>query len=98
MEDNKFVLSKPIEFDGETIKELELDFDNLTGDDILSAERQFNAIAAKTRDIVSMKETSKSYLALVAARASKKPPELFNQLSAKDFSKITVLAQNFLLA
>ncbi|OBZ08253.1 hypothetical protein A7975_27360 [Bacillus sp. FJAT-26390] len=95
---NKYVLSKPVDFDGEIFKELDLDFDSLTGEDILSAERQFNAIAAKTRDVVSMKETSKSYLSLVAARAAKVAPELMNKLSAKDFSKVTVLAQNFLLA
>lgn len=97
MEDNKFVLSKPVEFEGETIKELDLDFDSLSGEDILSAERQFNAAAMKTKDYAPVKETSKSYLVFVVARATKQPAELINKLSAKDFSKVTVLAQNFLL-
>lgn len=97
MNENKFVLSKPVEFDGETITELDVEFDSLTGDDILAAERQYNTSAAKTKDFAPVKELSKSYLVYIVARASKQPAELFNKLSAKDFSKLTVEAQNFLL-
>lgn len=95
---NVYVLKKPIEFDGEQVVSLDLDFDNLTGDDILSAERQYNTESAKIKDFAFVKEMSKSYLVFIVARAAKKPAELICKLSGNDFSRVTVLAQNFLLS
>lgn len=99
MEDqtNKYTLKNPVVLDGETVSELDLDFDSLTADDILSSERQFNTEATKNKEFVPIKETSKSYLAFIVARAAKQPVENIRKLSAKDFSQVTVLAQNFLL-
>jgi hypothetical protein len=94
METNKYVLKKPIEFDGETITEIVLDFDSLESDDILSAERQFKA---ENKEFVPVLEIAKGYLAHVAARSAKKPVEFIRSLNAKDFSTVTMMAQNFLL-
>jgi len=95
--DNRFVLRKPIEFDGEQITELTLDFDDLSSEDILSAERQYEAAVGRSQQVAPVKEFSKHYLAFVVARAAKRPVELIYKLSANDFSKISLLAQNFLL-
>lgn len=97
MEANILVLSKPVEWDGEQVKEIELNFEDLEADDILSSERQFNTEEMKNKTFTAVKETSKSYLAYIVARAAKQPVENIRKLSAKDFSKATVLAQNFLL-
>jgi len=97
VDERVYVLSRPIQFDGEQHTELLLDFDALTGEDLLACERQLNVIVTKTREVIAFKELSKSYLALVAAKAAKVPVELLYKLNAKDFSKVTVRVQNFLL-
>lgn len=91
----KFTLKKPIEFEEETYNELELDFDSLTGDDILAAEGQYLAENGSANGF--MKETSKAYQVYVAARAAKVRPELIRALKAGDFTRLTVRTQSFLL-
>ncbi|MBH0342740.1 hypothetical protein ABB08_11290 [Paenibacillus larvae] len=91
-----YTLSRPFSFEGKEYTELLLDFDSLSGRDLLSCESQLKTVVDKT-DFIPMKEISKPYLALVVARAAKVPVELIQGLPAKDFSKMTVRAQNFLL-
>ncbi|GEB35309.1 phage tail assembly protein [Brevibacillus parabrevis] len=95
VEEPVYKLSRPFSFDGTEYTELSLDLDALTGEDMMSCERQLNAT---TNDVVYVKELSKLYLALVAAKAAKVPVEVIKKLPAKDFSKITMRVQNFLLA
>jgi hypothetical protein len=94
---NTIVLSKTVQFEGREYKELFLDVDSLTGNDIEQAESQFIAqnpqIAAQT----ALKELSKGFQAILAAKATKVPVELIKALPAKDYSKITTKIQNFLL-
>ncbi|MGO4540376.1 phage tail assembly protein [Paenibacillus sp. 2TAB19] len=92
-----YTLQKPINDGDETITELELDFDNMDAEDILAADRQYNVQAAKNNDFAPIKELAKPYLALIVAKAAKQPVEVIYKLKAKDFSKVTMLAQNFLL-
>ncbi|NTU28849.1 phage tail assembly protein [Brevibacillus sp. HB1.1] len=94
VDEKLYKLSRPFSFDGKEYTELDLDLDSITGEDLMSCERQLNA---STKDLVFVKELSKPYLALVAARAAKVPVELIHKLPAKDFSKVTMLVQNFLL-
>ncbi|MGG1638230.1 phage tail assembly protein [Paenibacillus sp. NRS-1760] len=93
--DKKFVLHRSIDVDGEKITEFEINFEDLSADDILSADRQYSAENPGETSFV--KEISKSYLAYIAARGVKQPVEVIRKLYAKDFTRITVLAQNFLL-
>ncbi|MDQ0114356.1 phage tail assembly protein [Paenibacillus harenae] len=93
----KYILSKPISDEGEEIVELNLDFDDLSANDILAAERQFNTEMAKNKDFAPVKEFAKSYLAIIVAKAAGQPLEVIYKLKANDFSKVTMLAQNFLL-
>ncbi|WGV57787.1 phage tail assembly protein [Brevibacillus brevis] len=84
---------KPFQFDGRTYEELVLDLDSLTGDDLIACERMVQA----SQDMSYMKETSKSYLAAVAARSAKVPVEMMSKLPAREFTKVTVKVQTFLL-
>lgn len=95
-DDNRFVLSRVVNFEGKEYSELNLDFDALTGNDVIQAERQLVAMN-QHNSVIPVKELSKEFLAVILAKAAKVPVELINSLSAKDFSKATVLAQNFLL-
>ncbi|MEC0269057.1 phage tail assembly protein [Paenibacillus anseongense] len=96
-EDIVFTLSKPVVSGDQTITSVVLDFESLTGDDLLAIERQYNAISARTRDVAPVKETSKQFLSFVVAKAAGLQVEDLQRFSAKDFAKLTLRAQNFLL-
>ncbi len=85
-------LSKPYTFEGKEYTELKLDFDVLTGRDMIIAEAEVRVIA----DPAPVAELSKSYLAVMAAKAARVPVDLILGLPAKDFSKVTIEVQNFL--
>lgn len=89
----KITLSKVVSFEGNEYKELSLDLDGLTGSDLLKAEREF----VVTGGVANVPELSKGFLAIVVARAAKVPIDLIHALPAKDFSRVTIEVQNFLL-
>lgn len=95
--ENVVVFTKPFLFEGKEYPSLEFDLDSLSGEDIEAAEVQFFAknpqIAAQT----PLKEVSKGYLAILAAKAAKVPVELIRKLPAKEYSKVTIKVQAFLL-
>lgn len=88
-------LKKPFDFDGKGYSEIRLDFDSLSGADIIGAERQFFANGANQS--ISIKEFSKEFQAYIAARAAKLPVEFFFALSVQDFTQVTLKVQNFFL-
>ena len=86
-------LKKPITYDGKEVTELELNFDNLTGQDLIDA-----ASEARTRGDKSVViELSKTYQSVVVAKAAGVLPDLIVALGAKDFATATNSAQAFLL-
>lgn len=87
-------LAKVVTYDGEEIKELNLDFDSLTGQDLLNAEKE---AVASNKNVAPIKEFDKGYLAIVAAKAAGVATDVMPLLGAKDFTKVTVQTQNFLL-
>jgi hypothetical protein len=89
----KFVLSKPFSFEDKEYKELNIDLDSLTGRDIINAAQEARTLEGP----VPVPELSKAYHAVIAAKAAKVPVEMLLKLPAKDFSKITLLVENFLL-
>ena len=89
----KIKLSKPITVKGAEVKELNLDFDKLTGNDIINASREAQLLGEN----IVIPEFSKQYLAIVAAKASGVNVEDINNLPARDFTAITIAVQNFLL-
>lgn len=90
---NIIKLSKPVEWEGERVEELNLNLNDLTGIDLEAAEREWVLGGG-----AGMAETSKAYLLAVAARATGKRVEVLRRLNAKDYSKVTLLVQNFLLS
>ena len=85
----------PFVFEGETHEGVELDFDNLTGDDIERAQ-EYLSVAKKPLGH-SVPELSKAYCAQVAALAAKQPVEFIRRLPAREYVRVTLEAQNFLL-
>ncbi|MNK74054.1 hypothetical protein D3C87_935600 [compost metagenome] len=97
---NKFVLSKPLKDGDKLITEIQLDFESLTGQDLLNVDMMCTQYFANKgyADTSLVKELSKPYLTYVVAYAAKLPAEVIRQLSAKDFSKVTTQASHFLLS
>lgn len=89
-----YELRRPKIVDGKEYKSLELDFSSLTGNDLIAAESEMTSMG---QIVVTMSELNKAYLIIVSARAAKVPSEVIAQLSIKDVSAITRLAQNFLM-
>lgn len=89
-----YTLRRPFTFEEREVKELILDFERLTGEDILQAERRYYAEAVVA---VPAKELSKAFQAYIVASAANVPVELVRAMPAKDFTSVTLDAQNFLL-
>lgn len=87
-------LRKPIQFDEEEVKVITLDLDGLRGSDITDAYRQYSA-AGNFSAVVS---TDPNFCKHIAAAASSKPLEFFDQLGAADFMHVHQTVQNFLLS
>ncbi|MFM1655653.1 phage tail assembly protein [Brevibacillus sp. B_LB10_24] len=92
---NVYRLSTPIQFDGNTITELDLRFEDLTGKDLILCAKQARRI--DPQEVHPGRALSLSYQIAVAAKAAGVTPELFDQLKADDFTVITQMAENFLL-
>ncbi|WP_058302410.1 phage tail assembly protein [Gorillibacterium timonense] len=90
-----YTLLRPIQFEGETVTELTLDFEKLTGADLLSCAAQARFIAPEEGSFV--KALSMPYQITVTAKAAGVIPELIKSLKAKDFTSLLQRAQNFLL-
>lgn len=87
----RIILSKPIETTNGTVTEVNLDFDSLTGQDIIDAEKEFSIRGGNA----IMKENSKMYQGIIAAKVSGIIYDDLLLCTAKDFSKITLQVQNF---
>jgi len=97
VDENVIVLKRPKQFDGKEYTEIHLDLESLSGEDIELAESQFITQNPQMAATVPVKEMSKGFLAIVAAKAAKVPVEMIKSLSASDYSKITMKVQVFLL-
>jgi hypothetical protein len=89
----KVVFTKPFEFEGKEYKEIELGLEGLNGKDLIDASKE----ARPMGETSPVSELSKTYLAVVAAKSAKVPVDLIVGLPGKDFSRVTLAVQNFLL-
>lgn len=89
-----YTLLKPITFEGEEITALEYDFDDLTGRDLISAERATGLAA--TGDVKLTPILSQEFQAHIFAKASKKPIDLILSLKGPDFAEACALTLVFL--
>ena len=86
----KVKLSKEYDLDGKMVKEIELNFADLTGKDILDAEQTTVMI---DNQMGNMLELSKAYQINIAAKASGIPAEELKKLNLADFTKLTMEVQ-----
>ncbi|QCT03814.1 hypothetical protein E6C60_3103 [Paenibacillus algicola] len=90
-------LSRAITWEDTEYKELTLDFDGLSGDDIMAIESDFmDFIAGQKNVFVKYKTEHPGYHAVVAAKASGVNPLMLKKLTARDFLKVTGAAKDFL--
>lgn len=92
-----YTFARPVTFEGDTFESLSIDFDKLTGEDILICDRQYQVESARQSSGELIKETNKAYQAYIVAKAAGVHVGLIRALSAKDFTKLTLRAQSFLL-
>lgn len=90
----KHAFEKPFNFEGKEYKELEIPLENLTGQDISAAKREWSA----SGNFSPVPVADSDFCASVAARACKLPVEFFYALPAKEYTKLTQAVSNFLLA
>lgn len=86
------VFKKPFQFEGKEYIGIDMNFDGLTGNNLLQAESEVRAMGDRTPAV----SFSMKYQAAVAAQAAKMPVEMILSLPAKEFSKVTLTVQNFL--
>ena len=79
-----FKLTRPVEFEGETYKELQLDFDAMTGRDVVATKREFEQRNPLLQKSVIAMDTD--FAACFAARAAKVPVGLLDHVSARTTS------------
>jgi hypothetical protein len=89
----KINLKKPVTFEGKDYTEINAEFDNLTGQDLIDATNEARARGDQSVII----ELSKLYQAIVAAKAAKVPIDMVIAMNGKDFVTVTKAAQSFLL-
>ncbi|ARD47573.1 phage tail assembly protein [Sporosarcina sp. P33] len=94
----KVKLKRPVDFEGQTYRSVKLRLENLTGADIEAAEVQFMASNPEIAATTPLKEMSKGFLSIVAAKAMGKPVEFVKKLSAPDYSRVTTKVQIFLMS
>lgn len=97
-EDENFVkFKKPFTFEGKVFEGLTLDLEKLTGADVEEAEVQFIGKSATIAAQTPLKEMSKSFQAILAAKAAGVVPEMLSALPASEYAKVTTKVQVFLL-
>lgn len=90
----KFEFKKPYVFEGKEYKEIEVDIDALTGDDMSAAKKEY----AADGNFTLIPATDWDFCILVAARATQQPLEFFKRMPAKEYCKLATGVSNFLLA
>lgn len=88
----KIKLNKPLQYKGQSISEIELNLEEMKGRDLIEIETQMNADG---KFLVT--DFSKAYQVKIAAKAAKIPAEELENLSARDFNKVTSAVQLFLV-
>lgn len=95
MAEMKIVFKKPYQFEGEEHKEINLEgLENLSAKDLVEADRRFNASGS----MALMNEMQTGYALIIAAKATRKPIEFFENLPASEGLKVKNRVMGFLNA
>lgn len=90
----KIILNKGINVKNELKKEIDLDFDKLTGSDFIAAEKEVRQLGDQSPSVV----LSMNYQAALVARIIGVPVDDVLALPGSDFKKLILPAANFLLS
>lgn len=94
---NKYVLKRPVTFDGREIKEITLNLDDLAYKDLRRAEKEARLMCGKKERLSMPKEFDTKYTSCLLAIAAGEPVELIQSLKAADFTAINNQMTDFLL-
>lgn len=86
-------LKKPVTIKGKPTTEVNLDFEKLTGNDMIQAEKVARAMGVGEASVLA----SMKYQAIIAAKAIGCPVDDLFELGAVDFKNIAKETTNFLL-
>lgn len=86
-------LKKPVTIKGKPVTEVNLDFEKLTGNDMIQAEKVARAMGVGEASVLA----SMKYQAIIAAKAIGCPVDDLFELGAVDFKNIAKEATSFLL-
>jgi hypothetical protein len=94
---SKYVLKRPITFDGREIKEINLNLDDLGYNDLRRAEKEARLMCGKKERLSMPKEFDTKYTSCLLAIAAGETVELIQSLKAVDFTAINMQMSDFLL-
>lgn len=94
----KYVLKRPITFDGREVKELNLNLDDLGYKDLRRAEKEARALCGKKERLIVPKEMDTKYTSCLVAIAAGESVELIQSLKAADFTAVNMRMSDFLLS
>lgn len=90
--DYLITFKKPYNFEGQEYKEIDLsNLENLSTGDLIHADGQFS----EAGQFAVMNEMTTSYACILAAKATNKPVEFFQQLPAIDGVKVKRVVMGF---
>ena len=90
----EITLKKALKVNGEETKKINLDFESITGRDLIDAEKVMRAMGDTTPSAF----LSMNFHAIVAAKLIGVPVDDLFDMNATDFKNITVAVAGFLLA
>ncbi|WP_297038984.1 phage tail assembly protein [uncultured Dialister sp.] len=91
---NLIKLKKTVTINGKEIKEVDLDFDKLTGEDMVKAEREARSMGVAEGSVFA----SMKYQAILCAKVIGCPVDDVLRLPGEDFKNLVRQAATFLLA
>ena len=89
----KIKLKRAVMHKGEELEVLDLPLEELTGNDLIEAEKQI----IQSGEAVVVTDFSRPYLIAIAARAAHIPVETLKFMDARDFTRIAGEVRNFLI-
>lgn len=90
-------LSRPFNWEDKDYSELVLDFDKLSGDDLIAIDSDFMAFIKGKRNVfVQFKDEHPAYHMATAAKAAGVDPFMIKALPMRDALKVTGAAKDFL--
>lgn len=94
-----YTLIRPFSLEGDDYSRFNLDFEELTGHDIMKAEAELKAFEGKKDfEFIPVMALHRPFQAAIAAKAAGVPVHVIFAAKGRDFNNICDLAQRFLLS